>query len=38
MTPFAELPQDAQRQVRGYLEELSRHSAFFARALEFASR
>jgi alkylated DNA repair dioxygenase AlkB len=31
--PFAELPEEARADVRGYLEELARGSAFFARAL-----
>ena len=31
--PFAQLPADARDDVRGYLEELARHSAYFAREL-----
>lgn len=31
--PFSALPAAAREQVRGYLEELARHSAFFAAAL-----
>jgi alkylated DNA repair protein (DNA oxidative demethylase) len=31
--PFAQLPREAQLDVRGYVEELARHSEFFAQAL-----
>ncbi len=33
VVPFAQLPAEAQEDVRGYLDELARHSAYFARAL-----
>jgi alkylated DNA repair dioxygenase AlkB len=33
VVPFAELPPEAQSDVRGYLEELARQSPFFADAL-----
>ena len=31
--PFAQLPRDSRDDVRGYLEELARHSPYFAREL-----
>ena len=31
--PYAQLPRDDQADVRGYMEELARHSGFFAREL-----
>ena len=34
VVPFAKLSKDAQRDVRGYVEELAKHSSFFAKALE----
>lgn len=34
---FAELPQEAREQVRGYIETLSEHSSFFERALNQAA-
>ena len=33
VVPFAQLPREAQLDVRGYVEELARHSGFFAQAL-----
>jgi alkylated DNA repair dioxygenase AlkB len=33
VVPFRELPQEAQLDAREYVEELARHSPFFARAL-----
>lgn len=32
--PFARLPQEKRDDVRGYMQELARHSAFFRRELE----
>ena len=34
VVPFSELPPDAQSDVRAYVEELAKHSAFFAHALQ----
>jgi DNA oxidative demethylase len=36
VTPFRELPPQAQADVRGYMEELAKHSPFFASALAAA--
>jgi hypothetical protein len=33
VVPFRELPREAQLDVTAYVEELARHSAFFAAAL-----
>lgn len=33
VVPFSKLPADAQEDVRGYLAQLAKHSAFFAAAL-----
>ena len=38
VVPFAELPRDAQEDVRAYLQTLARNSAFFKDALQAALR
>ena len=38
VVPFAELPRDAQEDVRAYLQTLARNSAFFKGALQAALR